>query len=91
MENYQLEAQVLESIIKRLGIENITDDVYTQYYNVPIFSADDEKGIGLGLDSIDAIEIIIAIKEDFDVKIGDEDMEALQNVSSIADFIKNKK
>lgn len=37
MENYQLEAQVLESIIKRLGIENITDDVYTQYYNVPIF------------------------------------------------------
>jgi acyl carrier protein len=38
MENYQLEAQVLESIIKRLGIENITDDVYTQYYNVPIFS-----------------------------------------------------
>ncbi|KEO78096.1 phosphopantetheine-binding protein [Paenibacillus polymyxa] len=91
MENNQLEAKVLGSIIKRLGIENINVNDYSEYYNVPIFSADNEEGIGLGLDSIDAIEIIIAIKEDFGVKIRDEDMEALQNVSSIADFIKNKK
>lgn len=91
MENNQLEAKVLESIIKRLGIENININDYSEYYNVPIFSTDDEGGIGLGLDSIDAIEIIIAIKEDFGVKIGDEDIEALQNVSSIANFIKNKK
>lgn len=90
MENKNVKREVLDSIIKRLGIEGIqVDDL--SYYDTPIFLSDDEDGNGLGLDSIDAIEVIIAIKEDFGVKIGDEDIKVLRTVSSIADFINKKK
>lgn len=82
----ELKAKVLDSIIRRLGIEGI-DSEDPGNYNLPIFNADDEDGVGIGLDSIDAMEVVIAIKEDFGVKIGDDDMDVLKNVSSIADFI----
>lgn len=90
MENKNVKREVLDSIIKRLGIEGIQVDDLSNY-DTPIFLSDDEDGNGLGLDSIDAIEVIIAIKEDFGVKIGDEDIKVLRTVSSIADFISKKK
>lgn len=86
MANNQLKDQVLDSIVRRLGIETLKNNT-SFYYDVPIFASDDADGNGLGLDSIDAIEIIIAVKEDFDVKITDNDMEALKNVTSISNFI----
>lgn len=90
MENSNLKEKVLESIIRRLGLENLEDD-HSKYYDVAIFSAADDEGTGLGLDSIDVIEVIIAIKEDFDVKISDEDMKNLKSVSSIASFIEKSR
>lgn len=90
MKNQNLKQQVLESIIKRLGLENIEND-FEKYYDVPIFSSSDDEGVGLGLDSIDVIEIIIAVKDDFDVKINDEDMQKLNTVSDIANFIESVK
>lgn len=89
MEIYDLKNQIVESIANKLGIENLNSD-YSVYYDVPLFSANDDNGVGLGLDSIDALEVIIAIKQDFGVKISDGDMGVLKSVSSIADFIKEK-
>ena len=82
----ELKEKILCSIEKRLGLEHmeIRDE---NDYDVPIFSSDDTEGTGLNLDSIDAIEIIIAIKEDFGIKITDKDMKVLKSVSSIAEFV----
>ena len=90
MENVQLEYKVLESIINKLGIENLDSD-YSKYYDAHLFSSYEGDEVCLGLDSIDALEIIIAIKEDFDVKITDNDTDVLETVSSIANFIKENK
>lgn len=89
MSSEQLESQVIASILKKLGIENRNNELIS--YDIPLFAANDAKGVGLQLDSIDALEIVIAIKQDFGVKIGDEDIEVLKNVSSIANFIRKNK
>lgn len=42
----------------------------------------------LGADSLDLVELIMAMEEDFDVKIEDEDAETIKTVQNAADFIK---
>lgn len=44
-------------------------------------------GSGLGLDSIDALEIVVAIEERFDVSINDDNMSVFRSIDTIADFI----
>lgn len=44
-------------------------------------------GFGLGLDSIDALTLIVAIEDSFGVRIPDENLWVLQSANTIADFI----
>jgi acyl carrier protein len=57
--------------------------------------ADDVQlfGGGLGLDSIDALELVLEIERTFGVAIGDEDMgkQVLRSVNTLADFITSQK
>lgn len=47
-------------------------------------------GSGLGLDSVDALEIVVAIESEFGVAITDEDMHAFRSVNTVVDFIEAK-
>jgi acyl carrier protein len=44
-------------------------------------------GLGLGLDSVDALEIVVAVEQEFGVTITDEDMQAFRSLNTIIDFI----
>jgi acyl carrier protein len=46
-------------------------------------------GAGLGLDSIDALEFVVLVEEQFGVAIPDEDVakQAFASISALADFI----
>ncbi len=44
-------------------------------------------GVGLGLDSVDALEIIVVIESEFDIRVEDDDMQEIRSVNSIVDFI----
>jgi len=48
---------------------------------------------GLGLDSIDALELVLGVEQEFGVKIENEEvgMEALSSVAGLAEFILAKK
>lgn len=57
---------------------------------------DDEPLIGsprLGLDSIDALEVVLAIEKKFGVKIGssEESRQALANINTLATYIRSQK
>ena len=57
---------------------------------------DEEPLIGsprLGLDSIDALELVLAIEKQFGVKIGssEESRKALANISTLAAYIRSQK
>lgn len=84
-----LEAEVLNMIIDKLGLDDVNPEEVD--YDAPIFAsyADDEEG--LGLDSVDALELVVGLKEKFGVKVSDEDMAIFRSVSSIADYIREVK
>jgi acyl carrier protein len=44
-------------------------------------------GLGLGLDSVDALEIVVGVENEFGVSITDEDMQAFRSINTIVDFI----
>jgi acyl carrier protein len=53
-------------------------------------SAGDSDLKGLELDSIDSLEIVVALSNEFNVEIGDDDMMIFQSINTIADFIREK-
>jgi acyl carrier protein len=43
----------------------------------------------LGADSLDTVELVMALEEEFDIEISDEDAEKIQNVQNAIDYIGN--
>jgi acyl carrier protein len=80
-----LRQRIKEILVERLKLERTPESI-----------GDDEllfSGEGLGLDSIDALELVLGIEQEFDVKIENEEvgMTALSSVSHLADFVVAKK
>ncbi len=81
MINEDLITQVKQLIIDSLRIEGMTpDDIET---DAPLF------GEGLGLDSIDALQLVVAMEKDYGVIVPDAETGAVvfQSVRSMAGYI----
>ncbi len=77
----ELITDVKKLIIERLKLEEITvDDIHT---DAPLF------GEGLGLDSIDALELVIGLEKEYGVSIPDAEVgrQVFQSVRTIAQYI----
>ena len=48
-------------------------------------------GADLGADSLDQTEMIMALEEEFDIEIADEDAQKIQKVQDAIDYIEAKK
>lgn len=44
-------------------------------------------GAGLGLDSLDALEIVLCIENSFGIKIPDQNTSILRSINTIVDFV----
>ena len=44
----------------------------------------------LGADSLDVVEIVMALEEEFEIEIPDEDAEKIKKVQQIVDYIEEK-
>jgi acyl carrier protein len=44
----------------------------------------------LGADSLDTVELVMALEEEFDIEIPDEDAEKIKTVGEAVDYIKDK-
>ncbi len=78
-----LELEIKQLIVRALDLEDVTpEDIDT---NSPLFND------GLGLDSIDALELGIAIKKKYNVSFSAEDSENRKyfaSVASLASFVR---
>ena len=45
----------------------------------------------LGADSLDIVELIMALEEEFDIEIPDEDTEGLRTVQDVCNYLEKKK
>ena len=72
------EDKIKSIIIDKLGVEEnkITPDA--DFIN------------DLGADSLDQVELIMQLEEEFDIEISDEEAESLTSVGKVYDFLKNK-
>ena len=76
-----------EQIIEALNLEEMTPDEIDA--NAPLFGDD-----GLGLDSIDALELIVLLERSYGIRLANpaEGKAIFSSVASIADFVeKNRK
>ena len=44
----------------------------------------------LGADSLDAVELIMALEEEYDLEIAEEDARAMKSVKNIVEYIENQ-
>ncbi len=44
----------------------------------------------LGADSLDVVELIMAIEEEFDLQIADEDVEGISTVGDVVEYVKDR-
>ena len=83
-ERASLATKIKELIITRLKLEGIRPEEIGE--DAPLF------GEGLGLDSIDALELVLAIEQTFGVRIEDEEVgrRALGSVSALCQFLQER-
>jgi len=83
------DSSALKQQIKQLIVERLKLEVEP----AAIEDAQPLFGDGLGLDSIDALELVLGIEQAFGVKIEDEEMgeQALSSVNALADFVAAKR
>ena len=72
-----IEERVKKIIIEQLGVKE--DEVKNEASFV-----DD-----LGADSLDTVELVMALEEEFDTEIPDEEAEKIRTVEAAIDYVKN--
>ncbi len=85
MNKTELLMELKELIIKRLKLEDLKPEEIDD--SSPLF------GEGLGLDSIDALELVVALEKNYGIRIPDEDVgkEAFRSVNALAEYIMKQK
>jgi len=74
-----IEAKVKEIIIEQLGVDAAQVKADASFVN------------DLGADSLDTVELVMALEEAFDMEIPDEEAEKIQTVSQASEYIKTHK
>jgi acyl carrier protein len=67
-----------EELIRRLNLPFTPEDLHEDISLL---------GSGLGLDSLDALEIILCIESCFKIKIPDENIGVLRSINTVVDFV----
>ena len=80
----ELKDRIKKLIVSRLNLRIKAEDIRD---DVAIF--DSTEG-GLGLDSIDALDLAVGLFEEFEVEVGQNDMHIFANVNSIETFVQSK-
>jgi len=77
----ELKEELKEKLIEQLSLEDV--EINEIGDNDPLF------GDGLGLDSIDALELIVLLEKDYGIKLSDpkEGKAIFESISVMADYI----
>jgi acyl carrier protein len=67
-------------------------EIIAEQLGVDVADLKDETSFDeLNADSLDVVEMIMALEEEFELEIPDEDTERIKTVGSVVDYIKEKK
>ena len=77
MSSEEIFDKVKEIIVEQLGVADTAVTLEASFID------------DLGADSLDIVELIMALEEEFDMEIPDEDAEKIVSVSDVVDYIKD--
>ena len=73
---------IKEGLIKHLNLPYKPEDLHE---DISLF------GAGLGLDSLDALEVVLCVENCFNIKIPDNDPSILRSINTLADYVLEQK
>lgn len=73
-----VEEKVKNIIVEQLGVDNETVTPEASFID------------DLGADSLDIVELVMTMEEEFDLEIPDEDAEKIKTVNDVVNYIKSK-
>ncbi|PWM28390.1 MAG: acyl carrier protein [Verrucomicrobia bacterium] len=82
MDKDELKSNLRKKIIECLNLGDIGEEDLT--YSTPLFGED-----GLGLDSVDALELIVMLERDYSISVNDgaDTKTAFATIDSLADYV----
>lgn len=83
-----LEYELRDAIFERLKIDYIDKEEVD--FDAPIFNTYDGDGTGLDLDSVDALDLVVILRNNYNVEVSDEGIQIFKSIRTIADFIRSK-
>ncbi|MCJ7934763.1 MAG: phosphopantetheine-binding protein [Chryseobacterium sp.] len=85
MNSQERKKVIKDLIVSRLNLKITASEIKD---DAMLFVPEEENGIGL--DSVDALELAVSINNTFDVTISDDDMSIFNSVNSINDFVEKQ-
>lgn len=79
MSTNEIEQKVKDLIVEQLGVDSTEVKLESSFVN------------DLGADSLDTVELVMALEEAFDMEIPDEDAEKIQTVAQAVEYINTHK
>ncbi len=73
-----VDEKVKNIIVEQLGVDNETVTPEASFID------------DLGADSLDIVELVMTMEEEFDLEIPDEDAEKIKTVNDVVSYIKSK-
>ncbi len=73
-----------------MSVEEKVIDIIVEKLNVPREKVKPEASFidDLGADSLDLVELVMAMEEAFDMEVSDEEAEKLRTVKDVIDYVK---
>lgn len=84
----ELERKIYEKIIEKMDIDESEIKGFDE--NSPIFGKAEDGKVSLELDSIDSLELVVLIYDEWDIDVPTEDIPKLKTIRSIADYIRER-
>lgn len=89
MEN--LQSKIYQKIVERMDVDKSAIEGFD--FDSPIFNSNDTDSskVCMGLDSVDALELVVLIYDEWNIDVPTEDMPKLRTINNIAEYIQEHK